>query len=283
MAFDEVGDGHRQERRARAGEARDPHLAALEAGDRGEFALGLLETGDRRVGVIHQHAAGVGGQRALAGALQELHPDLALEGRHLLADGRLRQVERLGGGRERAPGRDLTQDPQPLHIKHKVTLSDLTELPVALISLPSDHECITNDRCRSFRRRRRKMRQQTEIQNDDRSDDPQAHRRRHSGRAAPRPARFGGRPEGRAPRRRDRGQARGVRPDRRRQDGRGPVQPDLGAAPRCCRCGRLSSAAASPSAARFGGLFGRDRGHPARPSAPAPPGAGDRLLSQPLR
>jgi len=38
-----------------------------------------------------------------------------------------------------------------------------------------------------------------------------------------------------------------------------------------------------PRRRRFGGLFGRDRGRPARPSAPAPPGAGDRLLSQPLR
>jgi hypothetical protein len=36
---------------------------------------------------------------------------------------------------------------------------------------------------------------------------------------------------------------------------------------------------------RLGGLFHRHRGHgrPARPSAPAPPGAGDRLLSQPQR
>ncbi len=38
-----------------------------------------------------------------------------------------------------------------------------------------------------------------------------------------------------------------------------------------------------PRRRRFGGLFARDRGRPARPSAPAPPGAGDRLLSQPLR
>jgi len=37
-----------------------------------------------------------------------------------------------------------------------------------------------------------------------------------------------------------------------------------------------------PRRRRFGGLF-RDRSHPARPSAPAPPGAGDRLMSQPLR
>jgi hypothetical protein len=36
---------------------------------------------------------------------------------------------------------------------------------------------------------------------------------------------------------------------------------------------------------RLGGLFHRhrDHGRPARPSAPAPPGAADRLLSQPLR
>ena len=111
MTLDEVGDRHRQSVALALGKARDPHLAALEAGDRGEFALGLVEPGDRRIGVIDQHAARVGGHRALAGALEELHPDLALERRHLLAHGRLRQVERFGGGRERAPGRDLTQDP----------------------------------------------------------------------------------------------------------------------------------------------------------------------------
>jgi hypothetical protein len=38
-----------------------------------------------------------------------------------------------------------------------------------------------------------------------------------------------------------------------------------------------------PRRRRLRGLFDRDRSHPARPSAPSPPGAGDRLLSQPLR
>ena len=38
-----------------------------------------------------------------------------------------------------------------------------------------------------------------------------------------------------------------------------------------------------PKRRRLGGLFDRNRSHPARPSAPSPPGAGDRLLSQPLR
>ena len=38
-----------------------------------------------------------------------------------------------------------------------------------------------------------------------------------------------------------------------------------------------------PRRRRFGGLFDRTRSHPARPSAPSPPGASGRLLSQPLR
>jgi len=38
-----------------------------------------------------------------------------------------------------------------------------------------------------------------------------------------------------------------------------------------------------PRRRRLGGLLHRDRSQPARPSAPAPPGASDRLLSQPLR
>jgi hypothetical protein len=38
-----------------------------------------------------------------------------------------------------------------------------------------------------------------------------------------------------------------------------------------------------PRRRRLGGFLHRDRSRPARPSAPTPPGAGDRLLSQPLR
>ena len=49
-----------------------------------------------------EHLAGVGQLRALAGAVEKLHPDLALERRHLLADRGLGEVERLAGGRERA-------------------------------------------------------------------------------------------------------------------------------------------------------------------------------------
>jgi hypothetical protein len=107
-----------QDRRARAREARQAKLAALEAGDRGELALGLFEPRDCRFGVRGQYAPGVGELRPLAGPVEELHPDLTLERRDLLADRRLRHEQAVGGGRERPSLGDLTEDPKPLHIEH---------------------------------------------------------------------------------------------------------------------------------------------------------------------
>jgi hypothetical protein len=67
-------------------------------GDRRELAHGLVQTGDRGVGMRDQDPARVGELRSLSGAVEQLHADLALERRDLLADRRLRQIEAVGGG-----------------------------------------------------------------------------------------------------------------------------------------------------------------------------------------
>ena len=112
------GDGLGQHGRAGAGKAPQAKLSALQARDRRQLALGLVETGDRRFGMREQHPARVGELRALASAVEQLHPSLLLERRDLLADSRLREVERVGCSRERLLQRHLAKDPQALHIKH---------------------------------------------------------------------------------------------------------------------------------------------------------------------
>src|SRR5687767_15561170 len=100
--------------------------------------------------MVDQDAARVRRAGALARALEELHADLPLQRRDLLAHGRLGEVESLGRGRERTVRDHLAKDPQPLHVEHKGTLSDLMELNVALIPGVEEALDITNDRSGSF-------------------------------------------------------------------------------------------------------------------------------------
>jgi hypothetical protein len=150
----EHGHGLGQQRGAGARKARHPQLATFEARDRGQLALGLVETGDRRLGVAHEHPAGVGQFRPAPGAVQQLHPDFFLKRGDLLADCRLGEVERVGRCGERTLGRDLAEDPQPLHIEHKGTLSDVKAIAVALIRSPRDPDGITNSDRPPFHRQR---------------------------------------------------------------------------------------------------------------------------------
>jgi hypothetical protein len=55
--------------------------------------------------------------------LDEPAARLALELGHLLGDRRRRQVQRLGGGRERAVAGDRVQHPQPDQIEHEDMLT----------------------------------------------------------------------------------------------------------------------------------------------------------------
>jgi hypothetical protein len=97
--------GHRvdlgRELRERGEEGPEPGPPALEPGERGDLLLGLLEAGLHRVGMTGEHPPGLRGLHAGAAASHELGPELALQQRDLARHRRLRQPERLPGGRER--------------------------------------------------------------------------------------------------------------------------------------------------------------------------------------
>ena len=65
-----------------------------------------------------ERAAGVREPHAARPALEQPGARLALERGDLLGHGGLRVVERVGGGREGAPGRDLLEHAQAADIEH---------------------------------------------------------------------------------------------------------------------------------------------------------------------
>ena len=118
MAAVEDGHGLGHERRAGALEAREPQATAAQPGDRGQLLLGGVEPREDRLGVGHQRAAGVREPHAARAALHQPGAGLALQGGHVLADGRLGEVERLCGGGERAPLGDLAKDLHATDVEH---------------------------------------------------------------------------------------------------------------------------------------------------------------------
>jgi hypothetical protein len=105
----EFGEPGGEERHAGARKAGEAKLASLEAGDRGELVLGLLEARHRRLGVDEQGPPGVGELRPVTGPLEQVQPDLPLEARHLLADRRLREIELIRGAGERPAAGHLAE------------------------------------------------------------------------------------------------------------------------------------------------------------------------------
>ena len=92
------------------------------AGDLAELLLGAVEPREDPGRVAGQRVAGLGQLDRARAALDERHPDLALERGDVLADRRLRQRQRVGRGRERAAGGDLGQHSQPAHVEHQCDL-----------------------------------------------------------------------------------------------------------------------------------------------------------------
>ena len=118
MALAIAGDRLGHDRRARAREGGEPQPAAAQAGDGLELGLGVGEPREDDVGVLDQRAARVGQPDAARAALDEHHAGLALQGGDLLGDGRLRVVQRVGGGGERATCGDLAQHAHAANVKH---------------------------------------------------------------------------------------------------------------------------------------------------------------------
>ena len=156
-----VGDEHRHAGRAlpqahrgrddepadRGRERADAHLADLAGGVRVEVRAQQLELGEDGVGVAEQDAGGGREADAAAVGLDELLADLALERGDLLGDGRGGEVERVGGGRDRAAVGELAQGAQAAQVDHQAQLTGRRQdihslLPIAgrtLRSVPTRH------------------------------------------------------------------------------------------------------------------------------------------------
>jgi len=93
-------------------------MAAVQAGDRLELALGRGQPGEDRVGMADEGAARLRHAHPAGAALDERGARLALERRDLLGDRRLRVGERLGRRREGALRGDLAEDSEALDVEH---------------------------------------------------------------------------------------------------------------------------------------------------------------------
>jgi hypothetical protein len=123
MALAEDRDGLRHQRRAGTREGGQSQPPAAQAGDGLELGLRVGQAREDDVGVVDEHAAGVGQSHAARVALHQRRAGLPLEGRDLLGHRGLRVGEGVGRGRERALRGDLAQHAHATHIKHKASLS----------------------------------------------------------------------------------------------------------------------------------------------------------------
>jgi hypothetical protein len=85
----------------------------------------VLGAFEQRARVVDQHERGIGQPHAPAGALEQLHPGLALELRKLLRHGGRRVLERIGHRGDRAPLMQFAQQAQAAQVEHLG--SDATE------------------------------------------------------------------------------------------------------------------------------------------------------------
>ena len=103
-------------------EGRDPHAAGdgpRRGGEVGLRAGGALE---QRLGVLDQHAGGIGQADAAAGALEQAHAGLSFEQRELLGDRARRELERVGDRGDRAALAELLQQPQASEFEHALAM-----------------------------------------------------------------------------------------------------------------------------------------------------------------
>ena len=100
-------------------ERRDPRAAGDGARGRREVGLGDRGALEQRAGVADEHERRVGQPDAAAGALEQAHARLALEHRELLRDGRWRELQRVGDGRDRAALVQLAQQAQAAELEHR--------------------------------------------------------------------------------------------------------------------------------------------------------------------
>ena len=140
----------------RGGEAGDAHGADDAVGVRGDVGRRGLELREHDVRVADEHLGGACEPHAAPVALHDRLADLALERGELLGDRGRREVERVGGGRERAVLGDLAQHAQAAGIDHVAKLTNLpAECLLALRRRARHHGVHARPLLRSPRARRR--------------------------------------------------------------------------------------------------------------------------------
>jgi hypothetical protein len=107
----ELGDRRDDDPRASRGKRREAQLAAAQARNRVELVAGRGEAPEDHFCVRCQRRARRRQLERPHRALDERRAGLALERGDLLGHGGLRVLERVGRARERAPRRDLAEDP----------------------------------------------------------------------------------------------------------------------------------------------------------------------------
>ena len=118
MAGGEGGHRPRYERCRGGREGGQAHAAAHVAVAGGELGLGRLELGQHALGAPDEQPRGGGEGHAPSLALEQCHPDLALERGQVLGDGGGRVAERLGRGGDRAALGELAQHVQAADVEH---------------------------------------------------------------------------------------------------------------------------------------------------------------------
>ena len=107
-------------------------MPGLAGAQRGHVRARRVEPVDDRLGVAQQELAGLGhrDRARAAGALDELLADDALEGRDLLADGRLGVAELEGGAAERAGPGDRLERREVPHLDAEPVVRGAVSEPV---------------------------------------------------------------------------------------------------------------------------------------------------------
>jgi hypothetical protein len=113
----------RDERAERRGEGGQPYAAGPQPHVRGQLLGGGVEAADDLRGPLGEQPARLREPDAAPRALDELGAGLRLQPGEVVADGRLRVVQLLGGGGQRALAGDREEDAETDDIQHSSIVS----------------------------------------------------------------------------------------------------------------------------------------------------------------
>ncbi len=105
----EFDDGGKYDRACRGRDRGDRELAADVVACEGEVRLGRLDMAHEGLGVLDESPGRRSEPYTAPDALQQLHPGLGLQGRHVVRHGWRRQVQRMSCSGDCPPQLDLSQ------------------------------------------------------------------------------------------------------------------------------------------------------------------------------